>query len=455
MAKNFKDIFGKASFDVQRELKKNEIIKSSVYASTGDKALSESINEAFRSDGTHVLGEAALESYAADEMPVLFKDVKREIRRIFCKTGEVNEAIGCHPDFFHLKDSQDLEHGYAVTMFFDIAGSTKMGKTYSPDKVFNFKNTVIRYVIEIIQAFDGHVHRIMGDAVMAFFRSTENAKLSKEIDSAIDAINAAIYILEFMEQVVRPELGDAGAEHPIGVRVGIDYAKENDIIWGNYGASGAFEVTATSYNVDVAAKLQQAAETDSIMIGENLKLLLGLGDEYLTVPFKYHKDEDGNKFKRDYPYVRPNYRVRGEQINYKQYAIDNKSYFKFLPYGLESSNIEVSLKASLNGSENRYFCPCSVSLEKGMSLSFDVTYPTTSLSRLRLKSVKKNTGPDARAHAATSPKTLIHDMHYYDGAWHASVSEATSYHGLHHMTLTVIDEHDAEIDETVFSIYIK
>ncbi|UMB78465.1 adenylate/guanylate cyclase domain-containing protein [Dickeya fangzhongdai] len=349
MGNNFKELFGKASFDVKRELKKSELSKSSAYASAGERALYESVNKALRSDGCEEFGEPVFESYATDEMPVLFKDVKREIRRIFCKLDDVKETIGCHPDFTHLKDSQALENGYAVTMFFDIAGSTKMGKTYPPDKVFNFKNTVIRYVIEIIQAFDGHVHRIMGDAVMAFFRSHENAKLSREIDSAIDAVNAGIYILEFMEQVVRPELGDAGAEHPIGVRVGIDYAKENDIIWGNYGASGAFEVTATSYNVDVAAKLQQAAKTDSIMIGENLKALLGLGDEYLSVPFKYHKDESGNEFKRDYPYVIPNYRVRGEPINYKQYTIDNKKYFRFLPYGLEHSNIDVSLVASLGG----------------------------------------------------------------------------------------------------------
>lgn len=455
MGNNFKELFGKASFDVKRELKKSSLNKSSAYASTGERALYEGVNEALRSDGMEVFGEPALESYAADEMPVLFKDVKREIRRIFCKTGDVKETIGCHPDFIHLKNSQKLENGYAVTMFFDIAGSTKMGKTYPPDKVFNFKNTVIRYVIEIIQAFDGHVHRIMGDAVMAFFRSNENAKLSREIDSAIDAINAGIYILEFMEQVVRPELGDAGAEHPIGVRVGIDYAKENDIIWGNYGASGAFEVTATSYNVDVAAKLQQAAETDSIMIGDNLKALLGLGDEYLSVPFKYHKDESGNKFRRDYPYVKPNYRIRGEQINYKQYSIDNEKYFKFLPYGLKSSNIVVSLTASLEGSVTTHHCPCSVSLEKGMSLTFGVTYPSSSQNRLKLKSVKKNTGPDARAHAATSPKIRFHEMQYYDGAWHASVGESTSYHGLHHMMLTVIDENDTEIDETVFSIYIK
>ncbi|HEJ9060176.1 TPA: adenylate/guanylate cyclase domain-containing protein [Serratia fonticola] len=340
-------------------------------------------------------------------------------------------------------------------MFFDIAGSTKLGKTYPPEVVFDIKNTVIRYVIEIIQAFDGHVHRIMGDAVMAFFRSNKKTLENREIDSGIDAINAGIYILEFMEQVVRPELGDAQAEHPIGVRVGIDYAKEEDIVWGNYGTSGAFEVTATSYNVDVAAKLQQAAGTDHIMIGENLKVLLGLGNEYLSVPFRNYKDEDGNECRRDYPYVRPNYRVRGEQINYKQYVLDSDMYFTFLPYGIESKNINVSLTASRNGTSIQYFCPCAESLDKGMSLTFHVTYNAPPQERFTVKSVKKNTGPEARAKGDTSPKTRFKEMQYYDSAWHADVTEATSYHGLHHMNIIILNENSEKVDETVFSIYIR
>lgn len=455
MKNNFKELFGKARLDVNRELKKSEFRKSSAYADSQSRELLESLNRRARSDRMEEYAGVASESYAMDEMPMLFKDVKREIRRVFCKSGDVNETIGCHPDFIHLQNSNILENGYAVTMFFDIAGSTKLGKTYSPEMVFNIKNTVIRYVIEIIQAFDGHVHRIMGDAVMAFFRSNDKANSGREIDSAIDAVNAGIYILEFMEQVVRPELGDARAEHPIGVRVGIDYAKEHDIIWGNYGASGAFEVTATSYNVDVAAKLQQAAETDHIMVGENLKALLGLGHEYLSVPFRYLKDENGKEFKRDYPYVRPNYRVGGEQINYKQYVLDNQSFFTFLPYGIESTNISVVLAAERDGKCIEYSCPCSESLDKGMSLTFKVTYNSLPYSKLTLKSVKQNTGPDARAHTAISPTTRIKEMQYHNGAWHADVTEATSYHGLHHMKLAIMNEDDETVDETVFSIYIR
>lgn len=152
------------------------------------------------------------------------------------------------------------------------------------------------------------------------------------------------------------------------------------------------------------------------MIGENMKELLGLGDEYLSVPFRYIKDENGNEFRRPYPYVRPNYRVKGQQINYKQYVLDNKAYFKFLPYGLNNSNICVSLTAERGDVYNQYSCPCSESLDKGMTLTFHITYTGSLQSRLTVKSVKQNTGPDAQAHNATSPVTRIKEMQYYNGA---------------------------------------
>lgn len=455
MSKQFKDLFGRARMDVSSGMKTDSLRKSQVFADSQKKAISESLKKAMRNDGSDALSTAGIENLAEDTMPTIFHDVKSELRRTFCKKNEVNEAIGCHPDFDNLKLNDELRNGYAVTMFFDIAGSTKLGKTYPPAIVFNIKNTIIRYVIEIIQAFDGHVHRIMGDAVMAFFRSEVKSRDGKKIDSAIDAINAGVYILEFMEQVIRPELGDHGSEERIGVRLGIDYAKDEEIVWGNYGVSGAFEVTATSYHVDVAAKLQQAADTDTIMIGENLKSLLGLGMEYLSPKWKWVEDEDGKKFKRYYRHVRPNYRVRGSQINYEQYVFNSEAYFKFLPYGIESRNISVKVTATANNVEKHFYCPCSESLDKGMSLNFHVTFNAPSGQPYTVKAVKKNTGPEAERNSALKEVKKDRVMNFYAGQWHADISESTSYHGLHHMEIKIFDSHDTEIDRTVFSIFIN
>lgn len=455
MSNQFKELFGKARMDVSSGMKMDSRRKSNVYADSQQKAISESIKKGMYNDSIDAFSEVGLESYAEDDMPTIFRDVKAELRKVFCKETEVNEAIGCHPDFDDLRLNDELRNGYAVTMFFDIAGSTKLGKTYPPDMVFNIKNTIIRYVIEIIQAFDGHVHRIMGDAVMAFFRSEVKSIEGKKIDSAIDAINAAVYILEFMEQVIRPELGDQGSEERIGVRVGIDYAKDDEIVWGNYGVSGAFEVTATSYHVDVAAKLQQAADTDTIMIGENLKSLLGLGTEYLFTKCKLVKNEDGTEFKRYYRHVKPNYRVRGAQINYPQYVFDSAAYFKFLPYGIESRSISVVLTATLNNVEKKFYCPCSESLDKGMSLNFHVTFSAPQGQSYTVKAIKRNTGPEAERNSALKEEKKDRIMNFYAGQWHADISESTSYHGLHHMEIKIYDSYDKEVDKTIFSIFIS
>lgn len=455
MSQQFKDLFGKARMDVSRSLKRADLNKSTNLSESKQEALFESIKDGLRSDKADGISTTSLEAYANDAMPAAFKDVKATLRSIFDKKTEVNEAIGCHPDFDDIKDTDSLRNGYAVTMFFDIAGSTKMGKTYPPEMVFKIKNTVIKYVIEIIQAFDGHVHRIMGDAVMAFFRSDAKSRDGKKIDSAIDAINAGVYILEFMEQVVRPELGDHGSTDRIGVRLGIDYAKDDEIVWGNYGVSGAFEVTATSYNVDVAAKLQQAADTDTIMIGNNLKVLLGLGFDYLSVKYEDHEDENGKPYKIRHQYVRPNYRVRGEQINYSQYVFNSSEYFKFLPFGIKSENIQVVLTAKKGDITKIFSCPCSESLEKGMALNFHIEYMGQSNEKYTLKSTKINTGPEAEKDSALKEELKDRTMEFYAGRWHAEISEGARYHGLHHMKIKIFDSRDIEVDSTIFSIFIR
>ncbi|MDM3391498.1 MULTISPECIES: adenylate/guanylate cyclase domain-containing protein [Enterobacteriaceae] len=454
MKNNFSDLFAKARHDVTGQVNKTSIKQSTVFADSAKNNLRKGISESFDIANTDEIGHTSMEGYATDSLPALYSDVKNELRALFQKYSPVNENIGCHPNFTHLKNSRELVGGYSVTMFFDISGSTKLGRMYSPDIVFNIKNTIIKYVIEIIQAFDGHVHRIMGDAVMAFFRDEEKVNVRREIDSAIDAINASVYILEFMKQVITPVLGDIGAERPVGVRVGIDYAKHDEIVWGNYGASGAFEITATSYFVDIAAKLQQTAKTNKVMIGHNLKELLGFGNEYLSILTKEKKDEYGRKIDKQYPYVRPNYVVRGAATNYRQYELKNDEYFKLLPYGLSETRISVELHVSKNNITSINRCPCSISLDKGASLDFRVRFTHPVTENLTLESEKTNTGPDAASHGETKPVLRSSNMEYFGGCYHGVIHESTKYHGLHHMKIKVVNNNHQVLDETVFSIYI-
>ncbi|MFP3354351.1 adenylate/guanylate cyclase domain-containing protein, partial [Pseudoalteromonas sp. SIMBA_153] len=83
-----------------------------------------------------------------------------------------------------------------------------------------------------------------------------------------------------MRQHVAPKLRENDVDD-VGIRVGIDYGQHDDVLWGMYGYQGSSEVTATSFFVDVAAKLQQSAPRNRVMIGESIRTLLDLHDELL------------------------------------------------------------------------------------------------------------------------------------------------------------------------------
>ena len=195
-----------------------------------------------------------LEASHSQELAMI-DSAQRSLRPLFGKGAPVRPSIGDHPDFMHLKGTDDVCYCPITTMFMDIEGSTRLSLLYDLETVRAIKNAFIQSAIQIVQSFDGHVHRIMGDAVMAFFGGTTSTNES----STINGINAAAVLQHFAEKVVRPRLDEIGCDHDFGIRIGLDFGQKENVLWSTYGYPGVEEVTATSFYVDVAAKLQHAA----------------------------------------------------------------------------------------------------------------------------------------------------------------------------------------------------
>ena len=102
----------------------------------------------------------------------------------------------------------------------DIENSTRLNILFTPEEVQKIKNAFICTAIEIIKSFDGHVHRIMGDAVMAFF----GGKGTDEFDDIINALNCGTLLQYFSKTVVKPRLNFT--DYPFGIRVGIDFGSQ-------------------------------------------------------------------------------------------------------------------------------------------------------------------------------------------------------------------------------------
>lgn len=399
-------------------------------------------------DSTSANFSESLESYS-DSQVADFK-IQNGIRKIFGKSGSVSNSIGGHPHFDYLIKDRGQKFGYAVSLFLDIKGSTRLGIIYSPDDVFFMKNTIIKCAIETILAFDGHVHRIMGDAVLAFFRSDGKSPAN----SAIDAINCGTYIVQFMKQLVLPKLKMNNLDEDIGIRVGIDYGADENVLWGMYGYPGASEITATSFYVDVAAKLQQSAPRNKVMIGDSLKCLLDLHDGIVESKMIM---ESGNRVSD--LYISPNYTdADGNKINYKQFVISSK-YFDLLPKPEDINKLirieSVVKRKSGDISSDKYFsCSRAISNHSGIEFKAYFNLPSHQ-NNPTVKFRVENHGKDAAAVENNgNHENYVIATKREDGSYFAKHWEGTSYVGLHYMYISVWRDESNLIAEECYAVYV-
>lgn len=254
--------------------------------------------------------------------------LQRQIREVFGRGNTLNlSTIADHPDFKSLVYG-GVKNQFITTIFIDIKGSTKLSLKY-PDSlefIYMFKNAVIKSCIEVIHAFDGHVHRIMGDAVLGFFGSTAVDKAQ----SILDCINAAAMLTVVLEHTIKPWLQQQKQDFDVrdfGFRMGCNFGDDEEILWANYGFGKVGEVSPTGLPVDLAAKLQGLASKNQIMMGQGIL-------EYFNFPqdFSETKVKKVNYVNEPVEFVTPNYlNADGSPLNYIMRLLKTNKYILGLP----------------------------------------------------------------------------------------------------------------------------
>lgn len=388
------------------------------------------------------------EARTTEVKPVAFTQIQNYLRPLYGKGTPLVPAIGDHPDFIHLRDTDLVMYSPITTMFVDIEGSTKLGLHLPLEEVFIIKNALICAAIEIINTFDGHVHRIMGDAVMAYFGSVDRSPES----GIIDGINCVSVLKSFIDEVVKPAMNNRGIDDDIGIRIGLDFGKKDDVIWSCYGYQGMTEVTATSFYVDVAAKLQQSAGRNNIMIGQSLRDFIDFPEDLLDVKTR----KKNGKVIPD-PYITPNYAgPDGKPINYKKHLLKSDRYLRYSPIaneGLFAQNVP-KIRAQVCDNEEGFprseYSSCSSILPKEKSLLFTYTLPVAVPYPYKVKVRVENHGVEAG-------KDLFHECVYEIRSTADEQNfrhwERTKYRGLHYLYLDIISSGFATMTGR-FGVYI-
>jgi class 3 adenylate cyclase/tetratricopeptide (TPR) repeat protein len=145
-------------------------------------------------------------------------------------------------------------HRKVVTVIFcDVVGSTALGESVDPEALQGLLARYFERMKAIVESHGGSVEKFIGDAVMAVF----GVPVAHE-DDALRACRAAVEM--------RDALPELGVEGRIGVNTG-------EVL------TGTEERSATGDAVNVAARLEQAAEPGEVLIGAETLALVGAAAE--------------------------------------------------------------------------------------------------------------------------------------------------------------------------------
>jgi ABC-type transport system substrate-binding protein/class 3 adenylate cyclase len=151
------------------------------------------------------------------------------------------------------------ERKVLTAVFADVVGSTALAERLDPEDVKLVVGEAVARIVGEVEALGGHVKDLAGDGVLAFF----GAPTTRE-DDAERAVRCALRIVGEMEEYAREVRRGWGAEG-FGVRVG---AATGAVVVGEVGAGTRVEYAAFGDTVNVAARLQSAAEPGSVLVDD-------------------------------------------------------------------------------------------------------------------------------------------------------------------------------------------
>ncbi|MFY0628458.1 MAG: adenylate/guanylate cyclase domain-containing protein [Reichenbachiella sp.] len=223
-----------------------------------------------------------------------------------------DQQLGLHPDFSHLKNTGDTENHYIVSVFIDIKGSTNLFRKYDAETVFVISNTIQKAAIHTCLLFGGYIHRLQGDGLFVYFGGKESS-IEDSVRKSLQCASAFTY---FVQNDLKNLFDQQGIEK-ISTRIGIDLGLEHDVVWANAGIGEISEVTTCSLHTSLASKMQASAESNGIVIGDNIKEhATSIHD--LVTPVCHRTDKETDRYIFEIPH---------KGFRYTQYDF---SWLKFL-----------------------------------------------------------------------------------------------------------------------------
>ena len=152
------------------------------------------------------------------------------------------------------------ERKLVTVLFTDIVGSTALAEKLDPEEWGEIVSGAHKRVSAAVYRYEGTIAQLLGDGVLAFF----GAPITHE-DDPERAVNAALEIQNAIQEYAR-ELSTKRRIENFQMRVGLNTGL---VVVGNIGSDLHVEYLAVGDTVNLASRMQSAAEPGTILISAN------------------------------------------------------------------------------------------------------------------------------------------------------------------------------------------
>ena len=157
-----------------------------------------------------------------------------------------------------------------LTIFFsDIVNFTSITESMEAEELSGFLNFYLTNMCEIALKYGGTIDKFIGDSEMVFFGDPQSQGPEQD---ALACCNMGLEMLAFVEK--NEELFKEQFNFPekLEIRIGVH---SGVCSVGNFGSDQRLDYTVIGRAVNVAARLEQAAPKNSMLVSNSTKSLLG------------------------------------------------------------------------------------------------------------------------------------------------------------------------------------
>jgi len=194
----------------------------------------------------------------------IVNDERRVVKDMFARymSQEVMTSLMENPDSIKLGGDKRT----ATVFFADIRGYTSFSEGRDPEVIVEILNDYFSEAVENVLVYKGYIDKFIGDCIMAVW----GVPMMPKEDDAINAVSCAIAI----QRAVRSEKRKFFRNEAARLRIGIGI-NTGPLVAGNLGSMQRMDYSVIGDTVNLAARLEGAAEADEIIISQATRDQIG------------------------------------------------------------------------------------------------------------------------------------------------------------------------------------